>query len=77
MYLESGDLIAVVIALGTSIALMITSAVANARLTRQRNYWRQFAMYDDKQKALMLADDCCFAHNPCQFHMYDNRTDKE
>lgn len=48
MYLESGDLIAVVIALGTSIALMITSAVANARLTRQRDYWRQMAMYDNR-----------------------------
>jgi hypothetical protein len=48
MYLESGDLIAIIIALGTSIALMITSAVANARLTRQVNYWRQVAMYDNR-----------------------------
>ena len=58
MYLSELDLVAVTIALVTSMALIITSAMANARLTRERNYWRQFAMYDDKTKALVMADDC-------------------
>ena len=45
------DLLAVCIALGTSIALIITSAVQNARLTRQRNYWR--TAYHDREKSLL------------------------
>ena len=48
MYLESGDLIALIIALGCSIAVVITSAVANARLTRQVKYWRDAYLTAEK-----------------------------
>ena len=41
MYLSELDLVAITIALVTSIALIITSATANARLIRERNYWRK------------------------------------
>jgi hypothetical protein len=58
MYLSELDIIGLSIALVTSIALIISSATANARLTKERDYWRQFAMYDDQTKALIMADDC-------------------
>lgn len=41
------DLVAVVIALGTAIALIATTAIANARLTRSRNDYRR-AYYNYK-----------------------------
>ena len=41
MYLQVTDLIAIVIALGVSVTLVITSAVANARLTQSRDYYRK------------------------------------
>ena len=41
MYLQVTDLIAIVIALGTSVTLVITSAIQNARLTKSRNDYRQ------------------------------------
>lgn len=41
MYLSIGDLVAVSIALGTSVALVITTAVRNAQLTRARNEYRK------------------------------------
>jgi hypothetical protein len=40
MMLGTGDLIAIIIALGTSLTLIITSALQNARLTRSRDQWR-------------------------------------
>jgi hypothetical protein len=40
MYLSDLDIVAISIALVSLMALVITSAVANARLTRQRDYWR-------------------------------------
>jgi len=42
------DMVAVIIALGTSCALVITTALQNARLTRSRNEWRTLAL--DAQK---------------------------
>jgi len=45
------DLLAVCIALGTALALIITSAVQNARLTRQRDYWR--TAYHDRERSLL------------------------
>ena len=47
MYLATTDLIAVVIALSTSITLIITTALANARITKSRNEWRK-AYYNYK-----------------------------
>lgn len=44
MYLSGYDIVAITIALVGSIALIITSASANARLTRQRNEWRDEAI---------------------------------
>lgn len=41
MYLSVLDLVAVMIALGVSVTLVITTALANARLTRSRDDWRQ------------------------------------
>lgn len=57
MYLRELDIVAITIALVSLMALVITSAVANARLTRDRDYWRRWAMYDDETKALILADE--------------------
>ena len=37
--LDTGTLVAVVIALTTSLTLMITSVLQNVRLERQRDYW--------------------------------------
>lgn len=44
MYLSDLDIVAITIALVSLMALVITSAVANARLTRERNEWRQLAL---------------------------------
>jgi hypothetical protein len=38
--LSAGDLVAVTIALTASIIVIITTAVANHRLTESRDYWR-------------------------------------
>ena len=40
MYLTTLDLIAVMIALLVSVILVITTAIANYRLTESRDYWR-------------------------------------
>jgi hypothetical protein len=44
MLLSEYDILAITIALIGAIALIITSASANARLTRQRNAWRDEAI---------------------------------
>jgi len=41
MYLQVTDLIAIVIALGASVTLIITSAIQNARLTRAVEEYRK------------------------------------
>jgi hypothetical protein len=41
MYLTTLDMLAVMIALVVSVTLVITTAIANARLTRSRDNWRQ------------------------------------
>lgn len=64
MYLSDLDIVAISLALVLLMALVITSAVANARLTHDRDYWRRWAMYDDETKALFLANE----------KVYDNRT---
>lgn len=45
MYLSELEVIGLTIALVTSVALIITSATANARLTRQRDEWRDDALW--------------------------------
>jgi hypothetical protein len=47
MYLQVTDLIAIVIALGVSVTLVITSALHNARLTRAVEEYRK-AYFDIK-----------------------------
>jgi hypothetical protein len=44
MYMSGYDIVAITIALVSAIALIITSASANARITRQRNAWRDEAI---------------------------------
>jgi hypothetical protein len=41
MYLSTGDMLAVMIALIVSVSLVITTAVANARLTRAVSEYRK------------------------------------
>ena len=41
MYLSTGDILAVMIALIVSVSLVITTAVANARLTRAVSEYRK------------------------------------
>lgn len=45
MYLTDLDIVAISIALVSLMALVVTSAVANARLTRERNQWRDDALF--------------------------------
>lgn len=45
MYLSSWDMFAVIIALSVSLTLIVTTSVANARITRSRNAWRK-SYYD-------------------------------
>lgn len=58
MYLSELDIIGISIALVSLMALVITSATANARLTRDRDYWRRWAMYDDETRSMITAKDC-------------------
>lgn len=44
MYLSELDIIGISIALVSLMALVLTSSVANARLTRQRDDWRSEAL---------------------------------
>ena len=41
MYITTLDMLAVMIALVVSVTLVITTAIANARLTASRDEWRQ------------------------------------
>ena len=41
MYLTTGDILAVIIALVVSVTLVITTALANARLTTSRDEYRK------------------------------------
>lgn len=41
MYLSALDLVAVMIALVVSVTLVITTAIANHRMTETANYWRK------------------------------------
>ena len=45
MYLNGWDLVALFIALSSSVILVVTTAIANARLTRSRDVYRK-AYYD-------------------------------
>lgn len=45
MYLSDLDIVAISIALVSLMALVVTSACANARLTRERNQWRDDALW--------------------------------
>lgn len=45
LHLSNLDVVAISIALVSLMALVITSAVANARLTRERNQWRDDALW--------------------------------
>jgi len=47
MYLTTGDMLAVMIALVVSVTLVITTVLANAKLTISRDEWRK-AYYDLK-----------------------------
>lgn len=47
MYLTTGDMLAVIIALVVSVTLVITTVLANAKLTISRDEWRK-AYYDLK-----------------------------
>jgi len=48
--LSSGDLVALTIALTSSIIVIITTAIANHRLTESRDYWRAEARYYIEQE---------------------------
>ena len=48
--LSAGDLVALTIALTSSIIVIITTAIANHRLTESRDYWRDEARYYIEQE---------------------------
>lgn len=56
MYLQVTDLIAIVIALGVSVTLVITSALHNARLQRAVIEYRQ-AWLTAKESSFVVCDD--------------------
>ena len=47
--LSAGDLVALTIALTSSLIVIITTAVANWRLTESRNAWRELANYYENE----------------------------
>jgi hypothetical protein len=49
LVLSAGDVIALTIALTSSLIVMVTTAVANHRLTESRNYWREHARYYEEE----------------------------
>lgn len=49
--LSAWDLVALTIALTSSLIVMVTTAVANHRLTESRNYWREHARYYEEEGA--------------------------
>ena len=58
--LSTLDLVAVAIALATSLTLLITTAIQNARLTRSRDEWRRHCLntlekLENAEKALLRA----------------------
>ena len=60
MILSAWDMLAVIIALGSCLALIITTAIQNARLTRSRNQWRADCLstlekLDSAEQALLRA----------------------
>jgi hypothetical protein len=56
MYLSATDLLAVMIALVVSVTLVITTAVANARLTRSVQEYRE-AWLTAKKASYLVCDD--------------------
>lgn len=50
MYLRELDIVAITIALVSLMALVITSAVANARLTRNLREWRDLALSYERER---------------------------
>jgi hypothetical protein len=60
MYLQVTDLIAITIALGVSVTLIITTAIQNARITKSRNDWRQsyLQMYSIMSDPRMMDCEC-------------------
>jgi hypothetical protein len=56
MYLSTGDMLAVMIALIVSVSLVITTAVANARLTRAVSEYRN-AWLTAKESSFIVCDD--------------------
>lgn len=50
MYLSELDIVAISIALVSLMALVITSAVANARLTRNLKEWRDLAFTYEREQ---------------------------
>ena len=47
--LSAGDLVALTIALTSSLIVMVTTAVANHQLTESRNAWRELANYYENE----------------------------
>ena len=50
MYLSELDIVAISIALVSLMALVVSSAVANARLTRRLSEWRSLALSYERER---------------------------
>ena len=64
MYLNGWDLVALFIALSSSVILVVTTAIANARLTRSRDVYRK-AYYDVTAISKRLIADAETHANHC------------
>ena len=69
--LSTLDLVAVAIALVTSCTLLITTALANARLTRSRDQWRADCLstlekLDSAEQALLRSSRIVAKHAECE-----------
>jgi len=47
--LSASDLVAVTIALTTSLIVIVTTFIANYQLTESRNHWRELARYYENE----------------------------
>jgi hypothetical protein len=47
--LSAGDLVALTIALTASLILLVTTAIANHRLTESRDYWRELSRWRENE----------------------------
>lgn len=58
MYLSGWDLAGIILALAVSLTLIVTTTIANAKLTRSRDAWRKgYYQLHELHQRLLIADE--------------------